>query len=66
MGQYFDGQLNYSLCYVASNHFRNLTVALVIRNKDSWLTVSTSGELFIIVFTRVCGRQLFSFAPGEA
>ena len=27
-----------------------------MRKSDSWLTVSTSGELFMIVLTRVMGR----------
>ena len=35
------------------------TVALVMRKRDSWVTVSTSGELFIIVFTLASGK----FAP---
>ena len=33
------------------------TVALVMRKSDSWLTASTSGEDFMIVFTRDCGRH---------
>ena len=36
-----------------------LTVALVIRKRDSWVTVSTSGELFMMVLTLAKGR----FAP---
>ncbi len=28
----------------------------MIKNRDSWLTVSTSGELFMIVLTLVIGR----------
>ena len=33
-----------------------LTVALVMRKSDSCVTVSTSGELFIIVFTLARGK----------
>ena len=38
------------------NFFQKLTVARVTRNKDSWLTFSTSGELFIIVRTLANGK----------
>ena len=34
----------------------SFTVALVIRNRDSCDTVSTSGELFIIVLTLARGK----------
>ena len=39
-----------------SKSFSKLTVARVTRNNDSWLTFSTSGELFIIVLTLANGR----------
>jgi len=31
-------------------------VAFVIKKRDSWLTVSMSGELFMMVFTRDMGK----------
>lgn len=37
----------------------DLTVALVVTNKASWLMLETSGELFIISFTRDMGRETF-------
>ena len=37
----------------------SFTVALVIRKSDSWLTASTSGEDFMMVFTRDCGKHTF-------
>ncbi len=33
------------------------TVAFVMRKSDSWLTVSTSGELFMMVLTLVMGKE---------
>ena len=38
---------------------QDLTVALVMRKSDSWVTVSTSGELFMMVLTLAKGK----FAP---
>ena len=35
---------------------QDLTVALVMRKSDSWVTVSTSGELFMMVLTLAKGK----------
>ena len=40
----------------------SLTVALVMRKRDSWLTASTSGDDFMMVLTRVCGRHTLGVA----
>ena len=50
--------------YLDANAYN--TVALVIKKRDSWVTVSTSGELFIIVFTRARGRLEDHPGAGEA
>lgn len=35
-----------------------LTVALVVRNRASWLMLDTSGELFMISLTREIGSEM--------
>ena len=41
------------------SHQTRLTVALVVRNRASWLMLETSGELFIISLTLEMGREMF-------
>lgn len=42
-----------------------LTVALVVRKRASWLMLETSGELFMISLTLEIGREMVFLASDE-